>query len=228
MTATLGFDVYGTLIDTHGVIVQLQTMIDDKAQAFSNTWREKQLEYTFRRGLMRQYKNFPVCTRQALDYCCRLYQIDLSDEQKQSLMAGYLTLPTFADVETGLDQLKQAGLRMYAFSNGIGDALETLLTNAGIRDYFLGVVSVDDIQSFKPNPDVYQHFLDSTDANADSAWLISSNGFDVIGAVSYGMHAAWVQRSAANVFDPWDIEPTLVVNSLIDLAQHLSQEQVTN
>ena len=222
MTATLGFDVYGTLIDTHGVIVQLQTMIGDKAQAFSNTWREKQLEYTFRRGLMREYKNFPVCTRQALDYCCALYQIEFSDEQKQSLMAGYLTLPTFTDVEAGLDQLQQAGFRMYAFSNGVGDALETLLTNAGIRDYFLGIVSVDDIQTFKPNPDVYQHFLDSANAQAESAWLISSNGFDVIGAVSYGMNAAWVQRSAANIFDPWSIEPTIVVESLIDLAGQLN------
>ena len=35
MTVTLGFDVYGTLIDTHGVITRLETMIGEKAAAFS-------------------------------------------------------------------------------------------------------------------------------------------------------------------------------------------------
>jgi 2-haloacid dehalogenase len=47
--------------------------------------------------------------------------------------------------------------------------------------------------------------------------LISSNPFDVIGAISSGMRAAWVQRSPDAVYDPWDVPPTLTVNSLPDL-----------
>ena len=214
---TLGFDVYGTLIDTHGVIVQLESMIGDKATAFSNTWRDKQLEYTFRRGLMRNYENFPVCTRDALNYACSFYGVNITDEQKQNLLKGYLNLPIFNDVEQGLIALQAAGVRMFAFSNGVPDALETLLTNAGIRDYFLGVISVDEVKSFKPNPDVYQHFLTSAHSTADQAWLISSNGFDVIGAISIGMKAAWVQRSTNVVFDPWGIEPTVTVANLTEL-----------
>ena len=50
MSATLGFDVYGTLIDTQGVLSSLENMIPDKAKSFSQTWREKQLEYSFRGG----------------------------------------------------------------------------------------------------------------------------------------------------------------------------------
>ncbi len=223
MTLTLGFDVYGTLIDTHGVIQQLETMIGDQSTAFSNTWRDKQLEYTFRRGLMREYENFPKCTKDALEYTCSFYNVDISEQQKHNLLAGYLTLPTFADVEDGLSTLQAAGVKMFAFSNGVPEALETLLTNAGIRDYFLGVVSVDDVQTFKPNPDVYQHFLNITETEANHAWLISSNGFDVIGAINMGIKAAWVQRSNKIVFDPWGIEPTITVSSLIDLAEQLSE-----
>jgi 2-haloacid dehalogenase len=52
MSVTLAFDVYGTLIDTHGVVSALQALIGDKAKDFSHSWREKQLEYSFRRGLM--------------------------------------------------------------------------------------------------------------------------------------------------------------------------------
>ena len=67
MALTLAFDVYATLIDTHGVIVALEKHVGAKAHDFSRTWREKQLEYSFRRGLMQNYENFAVCTSNALD-----------------------------------------------------------------------------------------------------------------------------------------------------------------
>lgn len=221
MPTTLGFDVYGTLIDTQGVLSNLEAMIPDKAKAFSTTWREKQLEYSFRRGLMQNYVNFSVCTSQALEYCCQLYDVSLSEAQKNELLASYSVLPAFDDVAGSLAQLKDAGFSLYAFSNGSGDAVNTLLNNAGIRQFFEAVVSCDDLRSFKPNPAVYGHFLRQSNASVDRAWLVSSNPFDVIGARSAGMRAAWVQRSSSAVFDPWGIEPTVTIKGLSDLQDKL-------
>ena len=221
MSATLGFDVYGTLIDTQGVLSSLENMIPDKAKGFSQTWREKQLEYSFRRGLMQNYVNFGVCTSQALEYTCQFYNVSLTEAQKNELLASYSKLPAFEDVAAGLTQLKDANYRLYAFSNGSGDAVEALLKNAGIREFFEGIVSCDDLKSFKPNPAVYSHFLRQSNASGDSAWLVSSNPFDVIGARSAGMHAAWVQRSSTAVFDPWGIEPTVTIRGLGDLHNKL-------
>ena len=195
MPVTLAFDVYGTLIDTHGVVSKLEKLIGRKADEFSHTWREKQLEYSFRRGLMQNYANFAICTSHALEYTCIYYKVLLTGEQKQELLDYYRELPAFKDVKEGLTRLKAAGFRLYAFSNGSADAVERLLVAAGIRDYFLGVVSVDDLKSFKPNPAVYSHFLRESGAKGSSAWLISSNPFDVIGAISTGMYAVWVQRT---------------------------------
>lgn len=45
-------------------------------------------------------------------------------------------------------------------------------------------------------------------------YLPSGNPFDVIGAVSAGMSGAWVKRSPDAVLDPWEIEPTLIVETL--------------
>lgn len=221
MPATLAFDVYGTLIDTHGLVDELREMVGADAAAFSQTWRDKQLEYSFRRGLMQNYVDFAVCTRQALDYTCQLYRAALSGEQKGRLLAGYRTLPAFPDVQDGLDRLKDAGFRLYAFSNGGREAVEMLLTSAGIQDAFLGVVSVDDLRSFKPSPAVYAHFLRVSGATGDSAWLISSNPFDVIGAISAGMRAAWVRRTEEALFDPWEIRPTLTIKSLANLHEEI-------
>ncbi|MCS5591958.1 MAG: haloacid dehalogenase type II [Gammaproteobacteria bacterium] len=222
MSKTLAFDVYGTLIDTDGVVSALQNLIGDKAKQFSHTWREKQLEYSFRRGLMKNYENFSVCTRDALNYTCAFYEINLTKEQKNILLESYRTLPAFKDVEESLAKLKEKNYRLFAFSNGSAEAVETLLVAAGIRNYFLGVVSADDIKSFKPNPAVYHHFLRESQACGNDAWLISSNPFDVIGAISAGMCAAWVRRSNNAIFDPWGIKPTIIVNNLGELYEKIS------
>lgn len=217
MSATLAFDVYGTLIDTHGVVIKLRESVGDKAEEFSRIWREKQLEYSFRRGLMRRYETFAVCTSQALDYTSAWLGAGLGTDQKAALLAAYRALPAFDDAKDALVGLKADGHSLYAFSNGTADAVETLLTTAGLRDLFDGVVSVDDRQTFKPNPDVYEHFVKSTACSAGDAWLVSSNPFDVIGAVAYGLRSAWVRRSDKSIYDPWGIEPTITITSLREL-----------
>lgn len=225
MAITLAFDVYGTLIDTHGVVVALEKHVGDRAPEFSRMWRDKQLEYSFRRGLMQNYETFAVCTGNALDYTCSCLKASLSPRDKRELLELYKVLPAFADVEEGLARAQKSGFRIFAFSNGSADAVEGLLRNAGIRHYFQGVVSVDEIKSFKPNPAVYSLFLRKAGAVSANAWLVSSNSFDVIGAISSGMRAAWVKRSPDAVFDPWGIEPTLTVDSLADLAEQIGREQ---
>ncbi len=217
MTKVLAFDIYGTLINTHGVVSRLQEFIGDEAQTFSNLWRDKQLEYSFRRGLMGSYQHFGICTSQALEYTDQFLNTGLSQEHKTSLLAEYRVLPAFTDVVESLTTLKAARHQLYAFSNGTTDAVEGLLNNACIRDLFNGVVSVDPLQTFKPNPDVYTHMVKTGGASALETWLISSNPFDVIGAATAGMRTAWVQRSKSTIFDPWGVEPTTTVATLSEL-----------
>lgn len=223
MEITLGFDVYGTLIDTHGIIAVLEKFAGDKAAAFSRAWRDKQLEYSFRRGLMQNYANFAVCTGDAFDYTAALMNVRFSRYDKDEVIAAYRTLPAFDDVAEGLERARQSGYRMFAFSNGSADAVETLLKNAGIRGNFIGEVSTDEMKSFKPNPGVYSHFLRRAGAPGADAWLVSSNPFDVIGAVSAGMRSAWIRRSPEVLFDPWGIAPTITVSSLLDLSGQVGE-----
>jgi len=218
---TLAFDVYGTLIDTNGVVDLLEKFIGNKAKAFSTTWRNKQLEYSFRRGYMQNYVSFAICTSQALDYTCLFHKVELNLEQKNELMNIYSVLPAFDDVKEALKKLKEKGFRLFAFSNGKAEAVEKLLIHAGVRELFLDVVNVDDIKTFKPSPGAYAHFLRITQTNGNETWLISSNPFDVIGSISAGMKSAWIQRSSESIFDPWEIQPTITVSSLLELCEDL-------
>jgi len=217
MSIVLAFDVYGTLIDTQNISTKLAAMVGPKASDFSQLWRNKQLEYSFRRGLMQHYASFAVCTAQALDYCCLYYNILLSENQKRALLDAYSILPVFDDVKSTLSSLANHGVRLYAFSNGSKKAVNTLLENAGVQTFFLDVLSVEDVNSFKPSPEVYQYLLNKTGLSKENVCLVSSNPFDIIGAVSIGLKATWVKRSPSAVFDPWGIEPTITIRSLNEI-----------
>ena len=222
MPLKIAFDIYGTLFDTQGVVSLLKGFIGDLAEDFSLTWRNKQLEYSFRKGLMRDYEDFSICTRQALDFTSDHYQADLSDSQKDSLLKFYKELPPFPDAVNGLSDLVESGHKLYAFSNGKCEDLEALLNAADLRKFFTGIVSVDNVKSFKPDPSVYLHFLRESESTVSEAWLVSSNPFDVIGATSIGLQSAWVKRSSHAVFDPWGIDTTITVSNLVELSERIS------
>lgn len=222
MTIALAFDIYGTLIDPHGVVSELEQYVGDRAGEFSRVWREKQLEYTWRRGLMQRYADFGICTSQALDYADKLMRTELDWTAKKTLMQAYRVLPAYADVGDSLESLKQAGHRLFPFSNGTADMVTAVLQHAAIDKLFDRVISVDELRTFKPDPAVYRHVSEVAGVELADCWLVSSNAFDVIGAISAGMKAAWVQRSDAVVFDPWDIEPTLLIRSLDELPAKIS------
>ena len=218
MQPVLAFDVYGTLVDTSGVAARLEPLVGDEAARFARLWREKQLEYSFRRALMQRYAPFGVCVREALEYTCAALDLPLDEPSRLSLLDAFARLPLFDDVERSLETLAGAGCTLYAFSNGTREAVESLLRSAGIGGRFIDIVSVDEIGTFKPSPAVYRHFLSRAGTSGDDAWLVSGNSFDVIGAISAGMNGVWVRRDAAAVFDPWGIEPPMTVANLGELA----------
>ncbi len=168
---------------------------------------------------MRRYQDFGVCTRQALDYADTLLGTGLDDGAKTALMQAYRELPAYPDVAASLESLRADARKLYAFSNGTADMVGAVLEHAGIERLFDGVISVDALQTFKPDPVVYRHVIEIADVAPERCWLVSSNGFDVIGAVAAGMRAAWLRRGAQAVFDPWGIEPDAIIESLDELPQ---------
>jgi len=221
MNKTFALDVYGTLVDPLSIAGRLRRLVGDRAPGFAQAWRDRQLEYTFRRALMRCYRDFSVCTWEALINTDARFRTGLSESTIEELANAYLELPAYPEAHEAVASLHTAGNRVYAFSNGRPDDLQRLLEFASLLDLLDGVVSVDPVASFKPDPAVYAHFLHSAGCVAARTWLVSGNPFDVIGARSAGWNAVWVRRDPTAVFDPWGIEPTAVVSSLRDLATML-------
>jgi 2-haloacid dehalogenase len=220
----LAFDMYGTLVDPIRIWKQLEQYIPNEAQRIAEVWRQKQLEFTFRLTAMEQYEDFEEVTRKALDYALALVGQKLSEQEKNALLAQYNELERFTDVETGLQRLKERGHLMGVFSNGTPAMLTAIMKAANLNPYFQGFVSVDEVKVYKPSPKTYRHAAKRLGRPINEVRLISSNPFDVMGAKTAGMQAAWVNRSGG-LFDTIGAPPDIIVSSLIELADVLKARQ---
>src|SRR3954469_14953333 len=152
MPEAIGFDIYGTLVAPLEMNEHLRPIVGEElADRFSELWREKQIEYTFRRALMRRYEDFGVCTRQALVHTANVLGASLSEDEGEKLIEEYQNLKPFPDVIPGIETLKSNGHTLAAFSNGVEATARTLLDRAGVLPRLQGVVSVDDLKTFKPD-----------------------------------------------------------------------------
>ncbi|MGH7334131.1 MAG: haloacid dehalogenase type II, partial [Candidatus Rokuibacteriota bacterium] len=225
MATTLGFDVYGTLIDTAGIADALGTYVGSRAGDFAAAWRAKQLEYAFRRGLMQNYRDFSECTRQALAFTAALFKVTLGEADSARLLDAYRRLPAYPDAAEGLTRLRASAFRMYAFSMGRTQDVIELLGHARLSQHFDDVITLEDARLFKPSPGAYSHFLRHAGCVGAEAWLVSGNSFDVMGAVSAGLNGAWVRRAPDALLDPWEIQPTLVAADLPTLHDALIRRE---
>jgi len=218
----IGIDIYGTLVDPLGMNVQLRPLIGGSAERVAELWRTKQLEYTFRRAAMSRHENFDVCTRQALVFVLASLGIKLTVGEQNTLIDKYQHLQSYADTLPGLQKLQDAGYEPVVFSNGVDGTLRELLGNAGILSYLHGIVSVDDLKTFKPDPRVCRYLAERLGCPVANTWLVSSNSFDVIGAKAAGLKAAWIRRNVQIPLDSWEIHPDMIARDLLEFAGRLA------
>jgi 2-haloacid dehalogenase len=212
----LVFDAYGTLYDVHAVIRRCDGFWPGKGAALSQLWRQKQLEYTWQRNLMRRYVPFSQITRDALAYACESLKLSLDASQAEALMQAYLQLDAYADVPGALERL--AGRKLAILTNGSPDMIEPLVQHSGLK--FDAVLSVDAVRMFKPVPEVYQLAVDRLRVAKEAVGFVSSNCWDALGAKSFGFRVYWINRTGAPV-DRLGFQPDALLGSLGDLPEVL-------
>jgi len=188
------FDAYGTLFDVHAAIARHRAAAGPEAGRFSEIWRSKQLEYTWTLTLAGRYVDFWTLTERALDYTfARVPSVDRALRPK--LLDAYLALDAFPEVHAALTGLKSRGARVAILSNGTPRMLAAAVEAAGIIAQLDAVLSVDAVRRYKPRPEVYALVADRLAVNPQDVAFVSSNRWDVMGAVSFGFAAMWVNRA---------------------------------
>jgi 2-haloacid dehalogenase len=186
------FDAYGTLFDVHSAVARLRERVGTQADALSQLWRTKQLEYTWLRALMGRHTDFWQVTGDALDYA--LARTGVDPAVREPLMQAYLALDAYPEVPDVLRRLRAAGLKTAILSNGEPRMLAAGARSAGIDDLLDAVLTVEDVGIFKPHRKVYQLAVDRLAVRPDQIAFQSSNAWDVSGAATFGLRAVWVNR----------------------------------
>jgi 2-haloacid dehalogenase len=210
----VALDIYGTVVDTAGMTTQLAGWFGPDAPAAAQLWREKQLEFTFRRALMRRYADFDQCTAQALRAVAAQWGTALDEAAEGALLQAYAQLPPFADVGAGLESLQRTGHRVVALTNGVERSVRALLVHAALDGHFEAILSADRCRTFKPDPAVYALLRELAPRYPQQVCLVSANPFDVIGAKACGLTVAWLRRDPARALDPWELSPDVEIETL--------------
>ncbi|MGH8740110.1 MAG: haloacid dehalogenase type II [Burkholderiales bacterium] len=212
----LVFDAYGTLFDVHSVSARCESFWPGSGRALSAAWRAKQLEYTWQRSLMQRYRPFSEVTRDALAYACESLGLQLTVSKMEALMAEYQMLALYPDVAASLG--KFSSYKTAILTNGSPDMIEPLVAQSGLR--FDAVLSVDAVKTYKPAPQVYELASTQLILPASRIGFVSSNGWDALGAKSFGFSVYWINRLGAPV-DRLGFRPDAVLRGLGDLPEVL-------
>ena len=189
------FDAYGTLFDIAAPASASKAALGERAEALTALWRRKQLEYTWLRSLMGRHADFWQITADALDHALAALAIDAAG-LRQRLLDAYLALDAFPDVAAMLAETRARGLRLAILSNGTPAMLAAACKRNGLDTAFDAVWSVEEVGIFKPHPSVYRHAAEAFVLLPENILFMSSNGWDIAGAASFGFRTVWVNRTA--------------------------------
>ncbi|KYH24056.1 putative HAD-hydrolase [Halalkalicoccus paucihalophilus] len=225
MTEVLCFDVYGSTHNQHSVTDTLEAVTglpSPIVQDMSEMWVEYQISYSMEVTLMRDYRSWWDLTTESLDYVLDYYGVNLTDTEYQRVMEAYKHLEPYEDL-ANFGQLRDAGHELYILSDGNQDMLTELAENTGFDEYLTGIVSVEDVEVFKPHPKAYENIENYTDRSLEDCTMVATHTFDVAGAQAAGMKTILVNRFNVPA-TRLSHTPDMVVDSYAELADHLSGE----
>ena len=188
------FDAYGTLLDMHSAVSQNAASVGDAADTLSALWRQRQLQYTWTRSLMKRYADFWALTEEALDYALEAVSLHEKPGLKQALLKSYLELGAYPEAASALEQIKTLGYGTAVLSNGtLHMLLEALQADDLLRHIDL-CLSVDELKIYKPDPAVYGYACERLNVSPAQVCFVSANVWDLAGAAVAGFHVVRVNR----------------------------------
>ncbi len=115
-----------------------------------------------------------------------------------------------------LEKLRGAGMKLVILSNGDRDMLEAAKAYIGFP--FDDVISVQEAGYFKPHWKTYATAEARIGEERSSILFVANHAFDCIGAKSYGMRTAFIDRRR-RPFGETPHQPDLIVKDFAELAE---------
>ena len=223
---TLIFDQYGTIVDMQKGLTEAAAPFlkakgwDGDPHAFVTWWRRTHFENSMIDALCEsEHTPYRQIGQRAVAYVMDRCKIAYSESEVRALVAEIEKLKPFPDVVPALRKLKAFGYRLVILSNGDPDMLEAARSHIGFP--FDRVISVAEAGAFKPHRKTYAKAAEIVGADRSRCLFVANHAFDCIGAKSYGMRTAFIDRRR-RPFGQTPHQPDIVVADFAELAAKLT------
>jgi len=222
----LVFDQYGTVVDMQKGLTEIAAPFlkekgwDGEAHRFVTWWRRTHFENSMIDALCdRGHTPYRQIGHRAVSYVMDRCGIDYTQSEVEWLVGQIEQLKPFPDVVAALEQLRASGYRLVILSNGDRDMLEAAKPHIGFAMDM--TISVQEAGYFKPHWKTYAKAEELVGEDRSSCLFVANHAFDCLGAKSYGMRTAFIDRRK-RPFGETPHQPDLIVADFAELASILT------
>jgi 2-haloacid dehalogenase len=222
----LAFDQYGTIVDMQkGLTEAVRPFLKRRGWAgnpnsFVTWWRRTHFENSMIDALCdRGHTPYRHIGERAVAYVMDRCAIPYTPDEVRWLVSEIERLKPFPDVVAALERLRSKGYKLAILSNGDPDMLEAAGPHIGFC--FDHVISAAEAGYFKPHWKTYAKAAEVIGEDPIGILFVANHAFDCIGAKSYGMRTAFVNRRK-RPFGHTPHQPDLVVADFAELAAALT------
>jgi 2-haloacid dehalogenase len=220
------FDQYGTIVDMQkGLVDAVTPFLQSKGwggspNSFVTWWRRTHFENSMIDALCdRGHTPYRQIGHRAVSYVMDRCGIAFTQDEVRWLVSQIESLKPFPDVVAALAALRGAGYRLAILSNGDRDMLKAAGPHIGFG--FDHVISVQEAGYFKPHWKSYAKAEEIIGFDRSSILFVANHAFDCVGAKSYGMRTAFIDRRR-RPFGGGQQQPDLIVTDFSALAAALT------
>lgn len=217
------FDLNETLLDMSALdptFAQIFDQPNHQGSELRKKWFKQVLELFLTATITGKYRSFDKLMDEALQMIAAQRGTEASEEHRAALKAAQAKIPAHADVQPGLAQLKDAGFTLAVLTNSTQKSAETLLEQAGVRDYFDMALSADAVERYKPAREAYDYAAKRLNLKPAGILLVAAHAWDVAGAMAAGCGAGFIARPE-KVLSPGGATPRYQAGELTGLAAQI-------
>jgi 2-haloacid dehalogenase len=222
----LAFDQYGTIVDMQtGLTEAVAPFLKQKGwngapHSFVTWWRRTHFENSMIDALCdRGHTPYREIGERAVSHVMDRCGIRYTKDEVRALVGEIERLQPFPDVIAALHALRAKGYKLAILSNGDRDMLRAAGPHIGFA--FDHVISVQEAGYFKPHWKTYAKAEEIIGEQRSRILFVANHAFDCIGAKSYGMRSAFIDRRK-RPFGHTPHQPDLVVPDFAALAAALA------
>ncbi len=221
----LVFDQYGTIVDMQSGLTEIATPFlrakgwTGNPHSFVTWWRRTHYENSMIDALCdRGHTPYRQIGHRAVSQVMDRCGFDYTPAEVAWLVSEIERLKPFPDVIKALGDLRAAGYQLVILSNGDRDMLEAAGPHIGFP--FDHVISVQEAGYFKPHWKTYATAAQMIGLDRSACLFVANHAFDCIGAKSWGMRTAFIDRRK-RPFGETPHQPDMIVSDFAELATSL-------